>query len=650
MSSGNDDFLSTFFIIIALALLLVGVIFVTPFVLLLIAGYIGYRLFVAYQNNPTKKEKEARQLTLEMYEETLRRHTPHKPTWDVPAVYLDVANELLQSEVTLATVPQPPAVCNSIEGARYRDLLSKAGSATPENTDLLVAIIEEALSTLPATTDGSYSVPVAALVDNLHTTVNNLILPFYTGDTFHTLRRALDRNLEEARGVFPNKYKGDDVIEVYLRGTPLQKLFRIRVQFNIPDEVRYEHHHICAGSGHGKTQMLQSFILEDIEHIGEQSVIVIDSQGDLIKNILNLPIDTEKVVLIDPTDIEFPVCLNLFSVGQERLRGYDLLERERLTNSIIELYDFVLGSLLEAGMTQKQNVIFRYLTRLMLHIPDATIHTLRELLTDATPYRAYVEKLSGTPRSFFENEYDSREYAETRKQVLRRLYGILENQTFERMFANPESKVDIFKAMNEGKLILINTAKDLLKENGTQIFGRFFIALIAQAAQERATLSYRRPTFVYIDEAGDYFDQNIGIILSQARKYGVGMVMAHQYLAQMDSKLQEAMDANTSIKMAGGLSQRDARSLAQSLHCDPEFIQSQPKGTFATYVRGHTRRAIPLSFPFGVMEDEATATSENKDRLRQMTRERYATRLSDVVCVAPEPPADADRVEETGEW
>ena len=89
--------------------------------------------------------------------------------------------------------------------------------------------------------------------------------------------------------------------------------------------------------------------------------------------------------------------------------------------------------------------------------------------------------------------------------------------------------------MNAGKLILINTSKSLLKEQGTEIFGRFFIALIAQAAQERATLPERDrlPVMVYIDEAQDYFDQNIGIILSQARKYRVGMMMAHQYLGQL---------------------------------------------------------------------------------------------------------------------
>jgi len=88
------------------------------------------------------------------------------------------------------------------------------------------------------------------------------------------------------------------------------------------------------------------------------------------------------------------------------------------------------------------------------------------------------------------------------------------------MLSHPKSKLDLFAEMNAGKVILINTAKDLLKEQGTEIFGRFFIALIAQAAQERGVLSkeQRLPTFVYIDEANDYFDRNVGVILSQARK------------------------------------------------------------------------------------------------------------------------------------
>ncbi|MBS8271458.1 ATP-binding protein, partial [Halomonas litopenaei] len=236
-----------------------------------------------------------------------------------------------------------------------------------------------------------------------------------------------------------------------------------------------------------------------------------------------------------------------------------------------------------------------------------TIHTLCDLMEagGTAKYREHIDKLEGTPRRFFETEFESKEFAATKTQVLRRLYGVLENQTFERMFANPESKFDMFTELNAGKLILINTSKSLLKEQGTEIFGRFFIALIAQAAQERATLRQqdRLPAMIYIDEAQDYFDANIGVILSQARKYRVGMVMAHQYLGQLSSGLSEAFEANTSIKLAGGVSARDARTLSGQMHATPELIQQQPKGSFATYLRGLTDKAVPIAFPFFELEN-----------------------------------------------
>ncbi len=475
---------------------------------------------------------------------------------------------------------------------------------------------------------------------------------------FRRLRNRLDTNLVIASGGnprdidsfskpfrMPSKFDAktpEDLVGTYLSGTPFLDLFDGEELFTIPQSTRFEHHHIIAGSGHGKTQTLQYLVANDLDAVarGERSIIVIDSQGDLISKIAGLKMFApgeplhDRICIIDPTDIEWPVSLNLFDVGQERLQTYPLLERERLTNSILELYDFVLGTLLSAEMTQKQSVIFRYVTRLMLHIPDATIHTLRELMEKGSEIRfaEHIARLEGTARHFFETEFPSKEFAQTRQQVLRRLWGILENQTFERMFSHPRSKLDLFAEMNAGKVILINTAKDLLKESGTEIFGRFFIAMIAQAAQERATLSEssRMPTMVYIDEAADYFDRNVGIILSQARKYKVGMVLAHQYLGQLDSKLQEAFSANTAIKFAGGFTGRDARAAAQMLNCDPVLIEAQPKGSFAAHVRGLTRAAIPLRFPFGVLEGMPRMTSNERDSIRDRMRAKYAVHYSEL--------------------
>ena len=579
--------------------------------------------------------------------ETLFAIPPFNPNQKLTiAQHWEMRNALSAARAHLADFEEH---CETLEAA-LRAMLAALYTACPS---LLAAEVPDEGITVPTNLMHAIGSIGSVVEDLIRVTSDEDVA---TQKIMLRLRARLEYNVVQASGGNPNDPRGytravklpsqadqgqpEQLVSQYLGGTPLAALFDQTLNFTIPTETRFEHHHIVAGSGHGKTQTLQYLIVRDLQAVarGNRSVIVLDSQGDLIRNIASLDIFApgeplhDRIVIIDPSDVEWPVSLNLFDVGMERLEGYAPLERERLTNSILELYDYVLGSLLSAEMTQKQNVIFRYVTRLMLHIPDATIHTLRELmeLGSEKKFAPYIATLTGTARAFFETEFASKEFEQTKKQVLRRLWGILENQTFDRMFSHPRSKLNLFAEMNAGKVILINTAKDLLKEQGTEIFGRFFIALIAQAAQERATLApnKRTPTIVYVDEAQDYFDRNIGLILAQARKYNVGMVLAHQYLGQLDPKLLDAFAANTAIKFAGGVSAKDARALAPMLYCAPELIETQPKGSFVAHVRGRTKSAVPLQFPLGYLERQPRMKDADAHALRKVMREKYAVHYS----------------------
>jgi hypothetical protein len=655
MGHGFSDLFSSLLgsAIIVIGLLLAAMI-ITPLFLIGIAGYVAFRL---WNENPARAERLAREETMRLYSHAQRGQVqlsddeidaalseswPATTPEPLRIQLLGVGRDLFAAEGLSQDIPPPPELCNTVEGGRYRDLIARQGQARHDRNVIVSALgsISQALAPIARAAppmQGDVLVSMEQFLTPLGPTVDEVITPFFADNGynhFKVLRQVLDANLRQTHRtnpIYPREYKGDDAVSTYLSGTKLARLFSLRTPFEIPAELRFEHMHIVAGSGHGKTQTLQYLIAKDLPDVaaGLKSVVVIDSQGDLIGNILRAKVlDPEKIVLINPEDIAYPVSLNLFSSGLERLEGYSPLERERLTNSIIELYDFVLGSLLSAGMTAKQSVVFRYVTRLMFHIPDATIHTLRDLMEPGgtDKYRVHIDKLEGTPRRFFETEFDSKEFTSTKTQVLRRLYGVLENQTFERMFSHPVSKFDMFMELNAGKLILINTSKSLLKEQGTEIFGRFFIALIAQAAQERAVLRQqdRLPAMIYIDEAQDYFDANIGVILSQARKYKVGMVMAHQYLGQFSSGLAEAFEANTSIKLAGGVSARDARTLSSQMHAIPELIQQQPKGSFATYLRGLTDKAVPIAFPFFELENLPRTTKGERAAILQHSRDHYA--------------------------
>lgn len=449
-----------------------------------------------------------------------------------------------------------------------------------------------------------------------------------------------DRYTKNPRLILPVDSKLSEpsaLVDVYLQGTSLHRFLYNTLPFAIPFPARFEHTHVVGGTGHGKTQLMQFLIYHDLVRAQEdgRSVVVLDSQGDLIRTISRMgcfsdPAFADRFVLVDPNDIEHPVCLNMFDFNRDRLSGYAPVDREKILNATIELYEYFFGALLGADLTQRQGLIFRYLARLLIEIPDATIHTLRALMEDGEPFKPYMEKLTGTARSFFVTQFFEPKFRETKKQILTRLWGVLSNSSLERMFSHSRNRIDIFDLMNEGKIVLINTAKDLLGQEGSAIFGRFFIALIAQASIQRSAIAphKRRSAFVYIDEAQDYFDDNISNLLNQARKYRVGLIFAHQNLDQLSAGLRSSVLASTTIKFAGGLSSKDANTLDSEFRTTSGFMLGQRKDKthteFACYVKNYTTQALSVSIPLGFVEGRAQIAPIDYERILERNRELYS--------------------------
>jgi len=146
---------------------------------------------------------------------------------------------------------------------------------------------------------------------------------------------------------------------------------------------------------------------------------------------------------------------------------------------------------------------------------------------------------------------------------------------------------------------------------------------------------------VYIDEAHDYFDESMEHLFNQAHKYVVGMLVAHQNLDQFERKLRATVMASTSIKLAGGLSAKDASALAKEMGCTPEFLHRMRKyqgyTEFACFVRHYTPRPIPLTVPFGQMEQQPKVHPAVLEDLIRRNRARYCTEAQGQQ-PPPEPP------------
>jgi len=584
----------------------------------------------------------------------------------------------LPNELTIQT-----ALRDVLAGAelreRLRDTLEYLQHAERHHglvLDVLRDVLYEAAATLAApagheTGRAPFRVPLLTYLEDPADAVSGTIGRLYWDDVratplFRKLRDQLTENLEAAS----ERYRTKTVPELFkkypdppafiadiARDTPFLDFYAATLPFAIPRASRFEHLHLVGGSGHGKTQCLQLFILEDLARAAEEpfGLALIDSQGDFIQKLTRLNVFNpdggtlaDRLVLIDPNDLSHPVALNLFDSDLERFKNFEAAEREKIFHGVLELYRYIFSSLLGAELTQKQGVVFTNLARAMLAIPKPNIFTFYDFVEDGRQFKEHIERLDTIPRRFFETQFFTPTYSETRKQIITRLLGILSNPVFEKMFGSEQNKIDLFGAMQDGKIIVINTAKDLLKSEGSTMFGRFFIALIAQATQARAALPEkdRTPFHLYLDEAQEYVDYKTAELFNQGRKYRVGVSIAHQNLDQLTTEIRSTLHASTATKIVGGVNYKDAASFAREMNTSPEFIQSRRKRAhsteFACFVRHHTPHAVSITVPFGAMERVAAMPAPAYLKLLEGNRARVSGAPSLTREPAPSPTKEED--------
>jgi hypothetical protein len=376
-----------------------------------------------------------------------------------------------------------------------------------------------------------------------------------------------------------------------------------------------------------------------------------ESNRDLIKAIEGLKVFAPgeplegKLVVIDAEDVEWPIALNLFDVGLSETQSFSPAEREGFRNAVLSLYDYIFGALLSAELTSRQHTLFNFTIELLLNIPSATLDTLIDLMQPGglAQFQGHLAGLDSDARRFFELKFNSREFDRTKEQVVDRLFAVKRIRTLSRMFAAPKSKFDFFTEMGAGKVILINVPQSLLQEDGVEIVGRFFISMILLAAHKRQLLpkSQRLPCFVYIDECQDFIrrDPKIPVILDQARKLNVALILAHQRLQQLQPYVLDALYGATAVKFATKVSDAAAHALARDMRTTPDFILDQPPYHFAAYVRGLTDKALSICIPATDMNRFPRMTRGEHEAVRQRLRAVYAA--SRDLVVPGQPPATA---------
>jgi len=330
----------------------------------------------------------------------------------------------------------------------------------------------------------------------------------------------------------------------------------------IDQKDRATHFYVIGATGTGKTKFIQFLIQQDIEK--GNGFGVIDPHGDLIEDIkrfLTIHYDTtdkqivERIVLIDPTDRDFTVTFNPL----EKLPNISVAEQAaELLSSFRKIWSDSWGVRMEDLMRN---------SLIALGEAELTLAELPHFLTNRAFREVVLEKIDHPIAQEYFKRFDTltdRGQVTWIEPVMNKVNAFLSDERIRLMFSSSQSSFDLREIMDQQKMLLIKLDKGKLKDSA-DLLGSLLMAKIQMAAFSRSDIpqSRRTPFFLYIDEFQNFATESFSVILSEARKYGLSLIMAHQTLAQIPIELRSLILGNTGIQIYFRLNRQDAQLLAK---------------------------------------------------------------------------------------
>jgi len=313
---------------------------------------------------------------------------------------------------------------------------------------------------------------------------------------------------------------------------------------------RLRHIHIIGATGTGKSTMILSMIRQDIRLAN--GVAVLDPHGDLIENILpHIPFNRRKdVLIIDPSDRDYPVGFNFLTAHSE-------IEKDILSSDLVAVFKRLSTSWGDQMNSVLANAILAFLES----STGGTMVDLRRFLVEKTFRDTFLKTVSDPSiKYYWQKEYPLLK-SNSIGSILTRLDTFLRPKLIRNMVAQKKG-LDFESILDTQKILLIKLSQGLIGNENSYLLGTVIVSKIHQAAMARQAKEERKDFFIYIDEFQNFITPSMSAILSGARKYHVGLVLAHQDMQQLvkyDSELASAVVSNAGTRICFRLGDVDAR-------------------------------------------------------------------------------------------
>ena len=361
---------------------------------------------------------------------------------------------------------------------------------------------------------------------------------------------------------------GDTSIDENISAFGLTNFRGINHQFGLLRRDRSRHVYIIGQTGAGKSGMLELLALSDVFY--NQGYCIIDPHGDFaIDNLRFVPESrVNDVVYFNPADTAFPVAFNPLEVT-------DPTRKPNICSEVIGVLKRMFGD----SWGPRLEHILRYTLLALLDRPETTLLDISRLLTDKEFRKETLEYCKDvTVLQFWKHEFgqwNEKQVNESIAPVLNKVGAFTANPIIRNIVGQPKSSFDIRKIMDEGKILVVNLSKGLIGEDNAAILGSFLVTKVQLAAMSRSDIPLiedRRPFYLYVDEFQNFATDSFAVILSEARKYGLNLTVANQYVAQMTDSVRDAVFGNVGTTISFRVSADDAPILVKQF--EPTFEES----------------------------------------------------------------------------
>ncbi|MEK7203701.1 MAG: type IV secretion system DNA-binding domain-containing protein [Patescibacteria group bacterium] len=339
--------------------------------------------------------------------------------------------------------------------------------------------------------------------------------------------------------------------------------------FGVKEKDRLQHMYIIGQTGTGKTTLLKNLAIQDIK--SGRGLAVIDPHGEFVDDLLD-SIPEERIrdtIYFNPVDTQYPIGFNVLEVK-------DPEHKHLVASGLMAIFTKIWANVWSARM----EYILDNCVMALLDTPGSTLMGIPRLLVDKD-FRKYIVSNIKDPvvRSFWVTEYESWEPRFRNEAIVpiqNKVGQFLATKMIRNIVGQSKSTLDIESIIENRKILLANVSKGLIGEDNSALLGAMLITKIQLTAMERVRtpLEKRHPFFLYVDEVQNFATDAFATILSEARKYGLGLILSHQYIGQLitqtSTRVRDAIFGNVGTMISFRVGATDAEFL--EVQFAPEII------------------------------------------------------------------------------